>query len=80
MTFYSGRYPPELWAVLCEAWSGGISLQSDFARNNAAALALAASCGFVTTVDADGSAYGLRWRVTQTGLVALSNKDLLHHA
>ncbi len=72
---YHGPLTDELWLVLKTAWKSGISLQSDFARQNAMEVALAASCGWLSTVDPDGKAYRRQWRITASGITALQNKD-----
>jgi len=73
---YHGPIPEALWDVLEYAHScGGITLQSDFARAVSADLALAASCGWVSTIDPDGRAYNKRWRITAAGLTALQHKE-----
>jgi hypothetical protein len=73
---YTGKYPNLLWEVLQAAWLSGISLQSDFARSQAIHVALGASCGFISTLDAAGTGYGGTWRITEKGLVVLKNKEL----
>jgi hypothetical protein len=74
---YSGPIPDTLWAVLHRAWKAGISLQSDFAREHAIELALAASCGFISTIDPNGQNYRGMWRITASGLTAYEHKELI---
>lgn len=74
---YRGEYPDGLWPVLFQAWERGIAIQGDFARAAASEVALAASCGWISNVDPDGSRYGNRWRITAAGLYALQHKDLM---
>lgn len=77
LTHYRGAYPEALWEVLRMSYDRGISVQSDFARHFAHSLALAASLGFITTIEPDGNGYNGRWRITASGLYALGNKELL---
>lgn len=75
-TRYFGTYPPGLWYVLQTAWEGHISLQSNFAREHSVLVALAASCGWLSTIDPDGKSYRTQWHLTAAGLTALQNKEL----
>jgi hypothetical protein len=73
---YHGPLPAAFWPVLKHAWKyGGITLQSDYARSNALHLALAASMGWLSTIDPDGKSYRGQWRITTAGLTALQNKE-----
>lgn len=74
---YHGPLPPHIWLVATQAHEQGISVQSNFARAFAHEVALAASLGWITTVDPNGQAYGRIWRITVAGLTALNNKDLM---
>lgn len=57
----------ELLAVLRTAWTDGFAIQSNFYRENAAVVSMAASRGLITTrIDRDK--YGKRWLVTPKGL------------
>lgn len=57
----------DLLKVLRLAWTAGFTIQSDFARTNAATVAMASSRGLITTrIDRDK--YGTRWLVTPKGL------------
>ena len=77
MNIYAGPLSDDTWLVLKHAWKhGGISLQCDFARQNAIELALCASQGWISTVDPDGKAYRNRWRITNAGLTMLKHKDM----
>jgi hypothetical protein len=58
-----------------KAWKGGISLQSQFFRDNPRQVALAASLGFITTLDPIGN-YGGVWRITPTGCFQLFNPTI----
>lgn len=77
MLNYTGDVPTQLWEVLLQAWKRPISLQGDYARQNAVGLALAASMGLLSTIKPDGSDFGNHWHVTTSGLTALHYKDLL---
>lgn len=57
--------------VLGQAWAGGFSTKSDFARANADAVAEAASRGFITSVNERGE-FGRWWRITKPGLHVLT--------
>jgi hypothetical protein len=50
-------------------------LQGDFSRALAPEVALAASLGFISTIDLDGKAYRKQWHITNAGLVALEHKE-----
>lgn len=75
MLNYTGDVPEELWAVLLHAWKRPISLQSDYARQNAMGVALAASMGLLSTIKPDGGGYTSYWHVTAAGITALHYKE-----
>ena len=77
MMLYHGALPEEIWEVLTVAHEGGISVQSNLARVFSIEVALAASLGWITSVDPNGQAYSRIWRITVAGLTALNNKDLM---
>jgi hypothetical protein len=56
-----------LTEVLERAWKSGFSTKSDFAREHADFVAMAASDGFITTRIAAGL-YGRDWQITPSGL------------
>lgn len=72
---FRGHYPPEAWVVLHDTWSGGISVQSDYARSKADLVAFLASVGWITTIAPDGYTYTRRWRLSPAGLEALAQKE-----
>lgn len=74
---YHGPLPPNIWLVVTYAHEQGIAVQSNFARAFSAEVALAASLGWITTVDPGGQTFGRIWRITIAGLTALNNKDLM---
>jgi hypothetical protein len=53
--------------VLHQAWVRPFSVQSNFAREHAAIVAMAASDGFITTRIAAG-VYARHWHITLKGL------------
>jgi hypothetical protein len=56
--------------VLHEAWAGGFTTKSDFARANADEIACAASSGLLTVQDTRDT-FGRSWRITPAGLALL---------
>lgn len=75
---YRGPIPSDLWGLLAIVWErGSLSVQSDWARALAPYVALAASMGFLSTIDLAGDTYSTRWRITAAGLTALQHKDYL---
>lgn len=58
--------------VLKKAWQGGgISTKGDFARAHADVIAIAASCGFITT-RVRSNEFGRKWLITKLGLESLN--------
>ena len=55
---------------------GGISLQSNFARENARVVGTLASLGYISTSEGDGT-FGNTWRVTFVGLLKLTEKGIV---
>lgn len=60
-----------LETILRLAWTQGFSIQSNFARENAADVAIAASLGLITT-KLKGNTFGTRWLITKQGLGVLN--------
>lgn len=56
-----------LYEVVLEAYLGGFSVQSNFARENAQEVAAASSIGFISTLEAPDM-YGRTWYITGPGL------------
>jgi len=56
--------------VLARAWAAPFTTKSDFARECADLVAMAASDGFITTRIATGL-YGNQWQITSKGLTHL---------
>jgi hypothetical protein len=66
-----GIRDPDVSAVVYYAYTvGGFTTRSDFARNNAEAVAAAAVQGFITT-EVPGEGYGSVWRPSPLGADAL---------
>ena len=57
----------KLTDILSRAWNAPFTTKSDFARENADLIAMAASDGFITTRIATGL-YGRSWQITPKGL------------
>lgn len=57
----------KLTDVLARAWHGPFKTKSDFAREHADLIGMAASDGFITTRIATGL-YGREWRITAAGI------------
>lgn len=64
-----------VYAVLRRAWRMPFTLQSNFARNNTAFVAMAACKGLITT-KIKGNQYGHLWRITRTGLQMLNESEV----
>lgn len=56
---------------------GGVTTQSNFARENAVEVAALASLGRITTRKGDTEVFGNVWRITSDGLLRLTEKGLL---
>lgn len=77
MSYYHGPLPDSIWLTMLKVWTSPVAIQGDFARSNAEDVALAASLGWISTVDPNGLAYRRSWRITVSGLSALHNKELM---
>lgn len=77
MLHYHGPITDDLWLVLRTCWKRPLSLQCDFARQNAREVALAASMGLISSIDPDGRDYRHHWRITAAGITALEHKELM---
>lgn len=62
--------------VVHEAYVRSFTVKSDYARNNAAFVAMAASLGLISTRVTKG-VYSFEWRPTGTGLALLRERDEL---
>lgn len=56
---------------------GGVTIQSNFARDNAPVVAALASLGRISTRDSGAGTFGNVWRVTFDGLLKLTEKGLV---
>jgi hypothetical protein len=69
----TGRKPIEanICQVLKEAWQKGFTTKSDFAREFADYVSIAACMGWVTTRIFPPDVWGSTWQITSKGLLAL---------
>lgn len=65
---------PKLIDVLQRAWLRGFSIQSNFAQQHAAYVAAAASLGYITTRQPDGT-YSNQWHITLLGHTYLEQQE-----
>lgn len=72
---YLGEIPEEVYQVVDDAWSAALSIQSNYARENAVFVAMAASLGWITNISPDGLSYSRRWHCTMEGLSALRHRQ-----
>lgn len=56
---------------------GGVTTQSNFARENAVEVAALASLGWITTSEDGNGIFGNVWRITLAGLLKLTEKRKL---
>lgn len=71
--------PPEVFVVTAEAYELPFATKSNFAREYADYIAIAAAVGWITVQRKDLS-FGRRWLITLDGLNALRNKEHYRHA
>jgi hypothetical protein len=73
-----GRYAliQPLYEVVHQAYLGGFSVSSNFAREKAQEVAAAASIGFISTLEAPDM-YGRTWHITGPGLQHLRDGGYL---
>lgn len=76
---YIGPVPPLVWALLHGVWNFGLGVQANTARMDADLVALAASAGWISTVDPSGKTYSRVWRITAHGIQALQ-RNVKDHA
>lgn len=67
------RIEENLKRVLHEAWLAGFTTKSDFAREYATFVAMAASSGLITT-QIMPQVFGNSWTITSKGLVVLEDE------
>ena len=68
---YRARIPQGVWDVMAHVWAHPITVSSNYARERAEWVALAASLGWISTIAPDGSTHVRSWRLTKEGLMAL---------
>lgn len=66
----------KLAPILYEAWKSGFSVQSNFFRDNAGLVAMAASMQLITTRITEG-VYGSTWQITAKGIRLLNELEYL---
>lgn len=74
---YLGPIPDQVWGVLIKAWEAPIYLASNYAREQAVAVAFAASMGWLTTIYPDGRSFSRQWHITKEGQLALETSSTL---
>lgn len=72
---YFGEIPEEIWEVVDRAWYDPPSISSNYSRERAQFVALAASLGWISIIAPDGHSLSRSWHVTAPGLSAFKNKD-----
>lgn len=70
------RIEKDLVPVLMRAWQTGFTVQSDFARQNAHMVAMAASMQLVTNRVTEG-VYSRDWQITAKGIRLLNELELI---
>lgn len=73
---YFGEIPEGVWQVLDRAWFDPPSISSNYARQAAPALAVAASLGWITVIAPDGHSLSRSWHITAEGLTAYRNRNI----
>lgn len=63
--------------MLDRCWFDPPSIQSNFARERAPFIALAASLGWISIIAPDGLTLSRSWHVSHHGLVAYRNREIL---
>lgn len=66
------RIDDKLYTVLKDIWQYQVTTKSDFAREFADFIAMAASMGLISTRITE-TVYGRQWQITARGLVALED-------
>jgi hypothetical protein len=72
------RIEEELAPILFKAWKDGFAVSSNFAREKAGTVAMAASMQLITT-KVTGSVYSSNWQITAKGIRLLNELDLLEN-
>jgi len=68
---YVGAIPEAVYGVVLKAWASPFSVQSNYAREAAIEVALAASMGWITNIAPDGLSFTRQWHTTPEGLVSV---------
>lgn len=74
---FAGPIPEEIWEVVERAWYQPFRISSNYARQNAIAVAFSASLGWITNITLDGKELSRQWHVTLEGAAALKSKEKL---
>ena len=72
-----GVPPDSIWDAVERAWSLPFSVSSNYARENALAVATAASLGWISNITLDGKDLTRRWHITVAGTAALQSREKL---
>jgi hypothetical protein len=72
---YLGPLPDDIWTLLALCHREPLYVSSNYARQAALTVALAASMGWLSVVDLDGRGFSRTWRITPEGAFALRNKE-----
>jgi len=72
-----GNPPDTIWPVLFRAWEHPFSVSSNFARENALAVATAASLGWISNIRPDGLELSRKYHLTLAGAAVLQSKEKL---
>ena len=70
------RIEKDLAPILFEAWKSGFAVSSNFARQQAPYVAMAASMQLITTRIAEGL-YSSQWLITAKGIRLLNELELI---
>lgn len=74
---YFGEFPDGLWEIVDKAWFDPPSISSNYSRERAPLIALAASLGWISIIAPDGLSLSRSWHVTAEGLSAMRHRDLM---
>jgi hypothetical protein len=70
------RIEDDLAPILFKAWKEGFAVSSNFARQNAGPVAMAASMQLITT-KVSASVYSSNWQITAKGIRLLNELELI---
>lgn len=60
--------------MITKAWDQPFHASSNYARAESTAVAFAASMGWISTIDPNGTTFSRLWHVTAEGLIALRSR------